>query len=165
MKPTLKKLEEYFKKNESLKNAYSSRIKNAIDMALLRNPGLSLQELIKGLQKEGIATVLRQSDKGMIYGITYIDHQTKCVFNGSDLGKSYSAKMIQERCGATPPGQQPKDLSQSVQAKVNPLLMANSGSIGALADALLKDEYTGDSLPFDLKRRKRRKKRNIGNNQ
>lgn len=30
--------------------------------------------------------------------MTYIDHQTKCVFNGSDLGKPYSANQIQERC-------------------------------------------------------------------
>ncbi len=34
----------------------------------------------------------------MIFGITYVDHRTKCVFNGSDLGKQYSAKGIQKRC-------------------------------------------------------------------
>ena len=37
---------------------------------------------------------------GIIYGITYIDHHTKCVFNGSHLGKQYSANGIQQRCNA-----------------------------------------------------------------
>jgi hypothetical protein len=43
-------------------------------------------------------TVLRQNDDGIIYGITYVDHNTKCVFNGSHLGKQYSAKAILQRC-------------------------------------------------------------------
>ena len=30
--------------------------------------------------------------------MTHVDHTTKCVFNGSDLGKQYSAKAILERC-------------------------------------------------------------------
>jgi hypothetical protein len=51
------------------------------------------------LEKRGINTVLRQNNDGIIYGVTYVDHQTKCVFNGSILGKQYSAKGILERCG------------------------------------------------------------------
>ena len=39
--------------------------------------------------------VLRQNDTGIIYGITYVDHKTRCVFNGSNLGKQYSANAIQ----------------------------------------------------------------------
>jgi hypothetical protein len=31
-------------------------------------------------------------------GITYIDHKNRCVFNGSDLGKEYSANGLQQRC-------------------------------------------------------------------
>lgn len=42
--------------------------------------------------------MLRQNNEGIIYGLTYVDHKTKCVFNGSDLGKQYSANGIQERC-------------------------------------------------------------------
>jgi hypothetical protein len=53
------------------------------------------------LQKEKISLVIRQNDNGVIYGLTYIDHNTKCVFNGSDIGKDYSAKTILERCGIT----------------------------------------------------------------
>jgi hypothetical protein len=33
--------------------------------------------------------------------LTYIDHNTKCVFNGSEIGKAYSAKAILEICGVS----------------------------------------------------------------
>ncbi len=35
----------------------------------------------------------------IIYGLTYIDRNTKSVFNGSDIGKEYSAKAILKKCG------------------------------------------------------------------
>src|SRR5690606_32763635 len=54
---------------------------------------------IKVLNKQGIHTVLRQNEEGRIYGITYVDHRTQSVFNGSELGKQYGAKAMQERLG------------------------------------------------------------------
>lgn len=97
-KPTLKFLQEKFSQNQTEKQRYKLRVKNAIDFSFVKQPKQSLQGLITALQKERIQLVLRQNDKGIIYGLTYIDHQTKCVFNGSDLGKPYSANQIQERC-------------------------------------------------------------------
>ena len=58
----------------------------------------SLECLIQTLEKGGINTVLRQNTEGIIYGVTYVDHRTKCVFNGSVLGKQYRAKGMLERC-------------------------------------------------------------------
>ena len=75
------------------------RIKRIIDFAFLRAKQLPLEELTKRLKKEGITTVLRRSEAGLLYGITYVDHNTHNVFNGSSLGKEYSAKAIQDRCG------------------------------------------------------------------
>ena len=51
------------------------------------------------LSRAGINVILRQNSEGLIYGITYVDLKTKSVFNGSDLGKEYSAKGILERLG------------------------------------------------------------------
>jgi hypothetical protein len=62
-------------------------------------PPKSLLAFKEALQKEKINLVIRQNDNGIIYGLTYIDHNTKCVFNGSDIGKEYSAKGILEKCG------------------------------------------------------------------
>ena len=73
---------------------------NAIDFALFKRSNQSLPALMKSLQKENIDTVLRQNNEGVIYGITYVDHKTRCVFNGSHLGKQYSANAIVQRCAA-----------------------------------------------------------------
>lgn len=49
------------------------------------------------LEKEGIDTVVRKNDNGRIYGITFIDHVSKTVWNGSRLGKEFSANMFNDR--------------------------------------------------------------------
>ncbi|MFX8106709.1 hypothetical protein ABTK92_20800, partial [Acinetobacter baumannii] len=38
-----------------------------------------------------------QNAQGRLYGITFVDNQNKCVFNGSDLGKGYSVAAIQSK--------------------------------------------------------------------
>lgn len=101
LKPTLKFLEKKFKDNEIRQPYDKIRIKRIIDHAFLRDKNLSLNELTKKLEREGIKTVLRRSEAGLLYGITYVDHKTYNVFNGSSLGKEYSAKAIQNRCGET----------------------------------------------------------------
>jgi len=35
--------------------------------------------------------------QGIIYGVTYVDHVNKTVFNGSDIGKEYGAKGLLEK--------------------------------------------------------------------
>ncbi|WP_276484780.1 relaxase/mobilization nuclease domain-containing protein [Paraflavitalea pollutisoli] len=97
-KPTMAHLQQLFSVNELERQPFKRRVKNAIDLALLKQPTPSIQQLQERLQKEGIQLMMRQNDQGVIYGATYIDHQKKCVFNGSDLGKEYSANRIQQRC-------------------------------------------------------------------
>ena len=45
----------------------------------------------------GIDVVFRYTDEGRIYGVTFIDHNTMTVLNGSRLGKQFSANAINER--------------------------------------------------------------------
>ena len=97
-KPGLKYLETKFQENETAKQQYKQNIKTAINLQLFRQTNIPFQSLIKALKKERIETVLRQNKDGFIYGVTFIDFKTKCVFNGSDLGKEYSAKGLMERC-------------------------------------------------------------------
>ncbi|ETD19854.1 conjugal transfer protein MobB [Hoylesella oralis] len=49
--------------------------------------------LLKG---KGIDTVLRLTAEGRIYGVTFIDHRTGCILNGSRMGKELSANALQE---------------------------------------------------------------------
>ncbi|MDR0506837.1 MAG: relaxase/mobilization nuclease domain-containing protein [Dysgonamonadaceae bacterium] len=48
----------------------------------------------KALEKQGISVLFRTNDEGRIYGATFIDHEQKCVFNGSRLGKEFSANVF-----------------------------------------------------------------------
>lgn len=43
------------------------------------------------LAQHYIDTVIRRNEKGRIYGVTFIDHHSKTVWNGSRLGKELSA--------------------------------------------------------------------------
>ena len=49
------------------------------------------------LKNCGIDVVFRYTDEGRIYGVTFIDHNTMTVLNGSRLGKQFSANAINER--------------------------------------------------------------------
>jgi hypothetical protein len=52
------------------------------------------KEFEETLSKQGISVLFRTNNEGRIYGATFIDHEQKCVFNGSRLGKEFSANMF-----------------------------------------------------------------------
>jgi len=151
-KPTLSFLQERFKLNEPQKAIHKSRLKNAIDFALLKKDNQTLKSLVTALGRDGINVILRQNEQGFIYGLTYVDHRTKCVFNGSDLGKSYSAKAIMERCNAV------QSQVKQYTAKSNSARLPAESVSGILIHELLQQEYTGDTMPFDLKKKRKRKR-------
>ena len=151
-------LESLFIKNEPLKQPYKTRVKNAIDLYFLQHKNTSLEGLTKSLQQENINVVLRQNEKGIIYGITYVDHVQKCVFNGSDLGKEYSANRIQER--VTPPIlftkirlSQPDQECHAQQTPIKPNVPANE-----ILQVLTRNEQEA-SFNNELNREEIRKKR------
>ena len=73
------------------------------------------QEFEQELKRQGIDVVFRRNDSGRIYGVTFIDHDSRVVLNGSRLGKEYSANVFNERfSGETKKAQQP-DVSISRQ--------------------------------------------------
>ncbi len=166
-KPTLTFLEAKFRLNEIARIPYKVRVKNAVDLSLIRLPEVSLENVIKALEKQGIDMVLRQNAEGITYGITYIDHQTKCVFNGSDLGKNYSAKAIVERCKEPVQEQVSKHpsikhketfLRQEYDVNQPPEKEKNE----SLLEVLLKPEYSSAYVPYQLtKNGKKKKKKNI----
>jgi hypothetical protein len=112
-KPTLDYIESKFKANELARESGKRHLNAAIDWAMQKNPR-TWQELIKALEQEGIAVVLRQNENGQIYGVTYVDHVEMTVFNGSDLGKEYAAKRMLERLSGKEP-QKPKEMTISKQ--------------------------------------------------
>ncbi|TDH28084.1 relaxase [Segetibacter sp. 3557_3] len=166
-KPTLACLEQKYFANEQARQLHKGRVKTSIDLALLRRPSQSLPDLISTLKKEGISTVLRQNESGLIYGLTYVDHKTKCVFNGSELGKQYSANGILERIATTKAAiadeQQSKqtNLRESLGGQMaDPPYAPRMQAGSEIIDALVQPQTSGDFLPGQLtkKEKKRRKK-------
>src|SRR6266542_1785577 len=70
LKAGLKFLEEKFKENEELRKPFKQRVKNSIDLAFAKRPVKSIGEFIQVLRKEKIELVIRQNEKGTIYGLT-----------------------------------------------------------------------------------------------
>lgn len=58
------------------------------------------KELRERLKAYRIDLYLRRNDTGRIVGVTFIDHENRCVMNGSRLGKDFSANALNERYGA-----------------------------------------------------------------
>ena len=117
-----------------------------------------------------------------MYGITYVDHTTKCVFNGSSLGKEYSAKAVQERCGKAiakildNPSQKTTNFKTKMLLNTAKVATANEAMsketilenslVGELMEILIEPEYVGNYLPNPLKKRhKKRKKKGQSDNQ
>ncbi|MGQ7945060.1 relaxase/mobilization nuclease domain-containing protein [Flavobacterium sp. WC2509] len=171
-KPTLKFLEEKFKENKIRRIPDKLKVKNIIDKALLRDR-ISINELTKLLEKEGIHTVFRRSSQGQLYGITYIDHTTKNVFKGSSLGKQYSAKAIEERCGLKIAGEGKRSqISEKLTSKE--FLIENlqqqkdtltTPDLVKALDMLIHVEYSSDYITNQLKnKRKKKKRKGLSNN-
>lgn len=56
----------------------------------------SREQLITELKAKGIDVLFRQNDTGRIYGVTFIDHESRTVLNGSRLGKDFSANVFND---------------------------------------------------------------------
>lgn len=170
-KPTLKFLETKFARGKNARLPHMKRIKNAVDLALLGTKKITLSDLEKRLQAEGIVLVLRRNTDGLLYGTTYVDHVTKSVCNGSALGKQYSAKALEERCAMGQEHEQKisHDSSKSQTAnnandksafEIPGKSKGNSESlIEKITGGLLQPEEPANYLPHQLKGKKKKKKR------
>ncbi|WP_417353170.1 relaxase/mobilization nuclease domain-containing protein [Flavobacterium alkalisoli] len=96
-RPTLQRLEGKFARNKITGKGQTMHIKNCIDRLEATKKCAGFADVEQALSREGITLVTRRNSEGFIYGLTYVDHKTGTVCNGSSLGKPYSAKGMQER--------------------------------------------------------------------
>lgn len=96
-KATLNAIESRFEPNELLRKTHLKSIRSAIDLALLKMPENSLDKMLERLEKQGIVSVIRKNREGLLSGISFIDYRTRCVFEGSSIGKEYGVKALVDR--------------------------------------------------------------------
>jgi hypothetical protein len=96
-KPTLRELEKKFAKNEESRKPNKDFLKKRIDQLFGKYNAITQATFQQELQKQQVEILFRQNEQEFIYGVTFIDHQSKTVFNGSDLSRDYSAKALTAR--------------------------------------------------------------------
>ncbi|SHH71425.1 relaxase/mobilization nuclease domain-containing protein [Flavobacterium johnsoniae] len=165
LRPTLGFLERRFALNSTERIFEKKRIRSAVDRIFFAKQ-VRFDKLMLLLEKEGINMVLRKSDAGLVYGLTYVDHVTRSVFNGSALGRNYSAKAVLDRCAAS--GGKEKSQAAGEVLKNKPDLSEKQFSQNTIQgistkelEELTRPEWQGEysSGKFKARRRKRKRKR------
>ena len=150
-------------KNGKLKERTRKIVANAMQTAHSR------KELEQQLRKRGIDVVFRQNDSGRIYGVTFIDHDSRVVLNGSRLGKEYSANVFGERFSgetgkmhqselSAPQQDQPTHQEQPGFTPKSDIVPGVASVLGAFG-GLLGGGASGGDEPQDTARQKRKKKK------
>jgi hypothetical protein len=168
-KPTLNFLEKKFEEN-TLKNPRPGlRIKNAI-RTIFQSERPSIKQLSKALEEQGITMVKRFAQNGSIYGLTYVDHVSKQVFNGSELGKEFSAVAIQQNCRKSDSGLLSEIMSGKITLpspvkillEIQEILESKklfTPQLQQFIIDLFEREFPGSNVANDLKRKKKKRKR------
>jgi len=164
-KPTLANLELQFEKNREQRKPYRDNLKERIDRVFGTYSEMTRATFQVELQKQNIHTVFRHNDQGYVFGLTFIDNKNKTVFNGSDLGKDYTAKGIMERLSHTDkpikpelktylqPQKATNYLEQAQPTKI--YLKPSEDYLESLLNGPRQD-YTSASIPSKKRKRKKR---------
>ena len=141
-------------------------------LAVMRTSPRSEEELLDRLEKSELRCIIRKSEGGRIYGITFIDDTLGIALNGSRLGKGYAAKQF-ETYFSTPesnrfldeklyghlssPWEAPKDLAHSIpllaEGRDNPMESVLDELIGDLPLTTGNDDWKEASWQHKLRRR------------
>jgi len=96
-RPTLNNIAKKFEQNAEKRKAYKEGLIKRIEHVFSKYETITKTTLVAELKNLGVAIIFRQNDQGLVYGATIIDHKSKSVFKGSDLGREYGAKALLDR--------------------------------------------------------------------
>ena len=158
------------------KSRPAAPLKRAINQAFAG--ATNKDQLRYNLFQSGIGVVYRENAAGRLYGVTFIDHNTGAVLNGSRLGKEYAANGIIDRLenprqyehltnnpqpqnsGQFTPQQQPP-VQQTIHHTEQHFENSNTGgSIGSLFDIPILPN--GDDPEEEMFRRRMQRKKKKG---
>lgn len=153
-KPTLAYLENRFTLNQTNRDVLKQQLTNSLDNCMQQRP-TGLDKMMNLLRTQSIETVLRQNAEGRIYGITFVDHKNRSVFNGSELGKAYSINGLTK----TLKTEQHNVLKSARVEQQN--AAEEIEKIQGLVNDLMQPEIEYLTTPFQLLKKKRKKQKRV----
>jgi hypothetical protein len=119
------------------------KIHDSVRLAMLtcRGDRERFEQTIRG---KGLDVLFRKNDDGRIYGVTFIDHNAREVYNGSRLGKEFSANAF-ERLFTEPTQSRHEEQEQ--------------GSLAELFGINITPDTEPEPYEDEIRRKKRKKKR------
>ncbi|CAN5580205.1 conjugal transfer protein MobB [soil metagenome] len=179
-KPTMAFLEKQYSLNKMLRKSHQLNVITRIENVIKFPDKIPKELFINQLEKAGISVQIRENEEGRIYGITFVDHVTKSVFKGSDLGKQFSANALSQKLQLNNPVfavdyKELKNTSRFLQSPstppfhpkkiINPLEISYaplSGLENAITELLAAKKSSIDFVsPGFSRKKKRKKKRNL----
>lgn len=118
-------------------------------------------ELQRELIAKGIDVLFRQNEAGRIYGVTFIDHETRTVMNGSRLGKEFSANVFNEAFSRQPDVSIRPDKAFTPKEPYEPTPQLSDAGIASAFGLFTGGNSEEDNKPLPQKKKKKRRNRRI----
>ena len=141
-------------KTKNLKESPKATISKVL--ALSKNR----KDFEKQLLKNQISVLFRENESGRIYGVTFIDHRQKFVFNGSRLGKDFSANVFQEKFNGNEQRSEQEKSPEIISPQptfIPDLPIENLSGLFAIENQ--GENYEEEAFIRRMKRKKRRKRK------
>lgn len=150
----LQKRIAFSKKSMKEKPPYD-RTKAIVASCLKQNP--SKKQFEKELAQNGISVLFRENEDKRIYGVTFIDHREKAVFNGSRMGKEFSANTFHQLFNEDNKQSNSPDFEKS--SDPNPFFQGQDSAVEAVAGLFSMEQHGDNYEEIAFTNRMKRKKR------
>ena len=122
--------------------------------------------------EKDVRLISHANEQGIIFGLTYVDLKNKAVFNGSALGKAYSARAVLERIHVADQMQNNTALSVNKLSQLTEQEVDISNKIARVnyehldeksaLELLSQFEYASASVPYEWRKGNKKKKKRRG---
>lgn len=140
---------------------WQPKIRNDVALAMHGCHG-NREEFVRLLGSKGIDVVFRENDAGRIYGVTFIDHHNREVYNGSRLGKEFSANNFEKLFnsqGDIPWTDMPQGFSESQSLSSADLESGLEQAFGIFSFDAPANDPQEEILAKQYQKKKKKKKR------
>ncbi len=140
---------------------WQPKIRNDVALAMHGCRG-NREEFVRLLGSKGIDVVFRENDAGRIYGVTFIDHHNREVYNGSRLGKEFSANNFEKLFnsqGDIPWADMPQGFSESHSLSSADLESGLEQAFGIFSFDAPANDPQEEMLAKQYQKKKKKKKR------